>query len=61
MQIKIQLGKLEMSDSLPAILKTQQVENHLQVLTINLNPSWSNAGAVGCRVSTQSTEFFQHK
>jgi PIN domain nuclease of toxin-antitoxin system len=41
MQIKIQLGKLELSDSLPVILKTQQVENNLQVLTINLNHIWS--------------------
>jgi PIN domain nuclease of toxin-antitoxin system len=41
MQIKIQLGKLELSDSLPDILKTQQVENNLQVLTIDLNHIWS--------------------
>jgi PIN domain nuclease of toxin-antitoxin system len=41
MQIKIQLGKLELSDSLPDILKTQQVENNLQFLTINLNHIWS--------------------
>ena len=41
MQIKIQLGKLELSDALPDILKTQQVENNLQVLTINLNHIWS--------------------
>jgi PIN domain nuclease of toxin-antitoxin system len=41
MQIKIQLGKLELSDSLPDILKTQQVENNLQVLTIDINHIWS--------------------
>ena len=41
MQIKIQLGKLELSDSLPDILKTQQVENNLQVLTIDLKHIWS--------------------
>jgi PIN domain nuclease of toxin-antitoxin system len=41
MQIKIQLGKLELSDSLPDILKTQQVENNLQILTINLKHIWS--------------------
>lgn len=41
MQIKIQLGKLELSDSLPDILKTQQVENNLQVLAIDLNHIWS--------------------
>jgi PIN domain nuclease of toxin-antitoxin system len=40
-QIKIQLGKLELSDALPDILKTQQVENNLQVLTIDLNHIWS--------------------
>ena len=41
MQIKIQLGKLELSDSLHDILKTQQVENNLQVLAIDLNHIWS--------------------
>jgi PIN domain nuclease of toxin-antitoxin system len=41
MQIKIQLGKLELRDSLPDILKTQQVENNIQILTINLNHIWS--------------------
>jgi PIN domain nuclease of toxin-antitoxin system len=41
MQIKIQLGKLELNDSLPDILKTQQVENNIQILTINLNHIWS--------------------
>jgi PIN domain nuclease of toxin-antitoxin system len=41
MQIKIQLGKLELSDSLPDILKTQQVENNLQVLTIDITHIWS--------------------
>jgi PIN domain nuclease of toxin-antitoxin system len=40
-QIKIQLGKLELSDALPDILKTQQVENNLQVLTIDLNHIWA--------------------
>jgi PIN domain nuclease of toxin-antitoxin system len=34
MQIKIQLGKLHLSDSLPEILKTQQMENNLELLTI---------------------------
>ncbi len=32
MQIKIQLGKLQLSDSLPEIVKTQQVENNLERL-----------------------------
>jgi PIN domain nuclease of toxin-antitoxin system len=41
MQIKIQLGKLELSDALPDILKPQQVGNNLQVLTIDLNHIWS--------------------
>jgi PIN domain nuclease of toxin-antitoxin system len=41
MQIKIQLGKLELSDSLSDILKTQQVDNNLQVLTIDLKHIWS--------------------
>ncbi len=36
MQIKIQLGKLQLNDSLPEILKTQQVENNLELLTISL-------------------------
>jgi PIN domain nuclease of toxin-antitoxin system len=36
MQIKIQLGKLQLSDSLPEILKTQQIENNLELLTIAL-------------------------
>jgi PIN domain nuclease of toxin-antitoxin system len=36
MQIKIQLGKLQLSDSLPEILKTQQVENNLELLRISL-------------------------
>ena len=43
MQIKIQLGKLALNDSLPDILKTQQVDNNLQILTINLNHIWSLA------------------
>jgi PIN domain nuclease of toxin-antitoxin system len=41
MQIKIQLGKLELSDALPDILRTQQVDNNLQVLIINLNHIWA--------------------
>jgi PIN domain nuclease of toxin-antitoxin system len=41
MQIKIQLGKLELSDDLPDILRTQQVDNNLQILTINLDHIWS--------------------
>jgi PIN domain nuclease of toxin-antitoxin system len=41
MQIKIQLGKLELSDSLSDILKTQQIENNIQILTIKLNHIWS--------------------
>jgi PIN domain nuclease of toxin-antitoxin system len=41
MQIKIQLGKLQLTDALPDILRTQQVENNLQILTINLNHIWS--------------------
>jgi PIN domain nuclease of toxin-antitoxin system len=41
MQIKIQLGKLQLNDPLPNILRTQQVENNLQILTINLNHIWS--------------------
>jgi PIN domain nuclease of toxin-antitoxin system len=41
MQIKIQLGKLQLNDALPDILRTQQVDNNLQILTINLNHIWS--------------------
>jgi PIN domain nuclease of toxin-antitoxin system len=41
MQIKIQLGKLELSDALPDILSTQQIDNNLQVLTINLDHIWA--------------------
>jgi PIN domain nuclease of toxin-antitoxin system len=41
MQIKIQLGKLQLSDSLPEILKTQQVENNLELLTIALEHVWA--------------------
>jgi PIN domain nuclease of toxin-antitoxin system len=41
MQIKIQLGKLELSDALPDILRTQQVDNNLQILTINLSHIWA--------------------
>ncbi len=41
MQIKIQLGKLELSDDLPDILRTQQVDNNLQILTINIEHIWS--------------------
>ncbi|MCY7337214.1 MAG: type II toxin-antitoxin system VapC family toxin [Chamaesiphon sp.] len=36
MQIKIQLGKLQLQDSLQQILTTQQSENDLQILTIEL-------------------------
>lgn len=36
MQIKIQLGKLQLQDSLQQILATQQSENDLQILTIEL-------------------------
>jgi PIN domain nuclease of toxin-antitoxin system len=41
MQIKIQLGKLELSDALPDILRTQQVDNNLRILTINLDHIWA--------------------
>jgi PIN domain nuclease of toxin-antitoxin system len=41
MQIKIQLGKLELSDALPDILRTQQVDNNLQILPINLDHIWA--------------------
>jgi PIN domain nuclease of toxin-antitoxin system len=41
MQIKIQLGKLELSDALPDILRTQQVDNNLQILTIDLSHIWA--------------------
>jgi PIN domain nuclease of toxin-antitoxin system len=41
MQIKIQLGKLQLSDSLPEILKTQQVENNLELMTIALEHVWA--------------------
>jgi PIN domain nuclease of toxin-antitoxin system len=41
MQIKIQLGKLELRDALPDILRTQQVDNNLQILTINLSHIWA--------------------
>lgn len=41
MQIKIQLGKLQLSDALPDILRTQQVDNNLQILTINLSHIWA--------------------
>jgi PIN domain nuclease of toxin-antitoxin system len=41
MQIKIQLGKLQLNDALPDILRTQQVDNNLQILTINLSHIWS--------------------
>jgi PIN domain nuclease of toxin-antitoxin system len=40
MQIKIQLGKLQLQDSLPEILMTQQSENNLQILTIELSHIW---------------------
>jgi PIN domain nuclease of toxin-antitoxin system len=41
MQIKIQLGKLQLSDALPDILRTQQVDNNLQILNINLSHIWA--------------------
>ena len=41
MQIKIQIGKLALSDALADILKTQQVDNNLQILTINLSHIWA--------------------
>jgi PIN domain nuclease of toxin-antitoxin system len=41
MQIKIQLGKLQLNDPLPDILRTQQVDNNLQILTINLGHIWA--------------------
>ncbi|WP_295617461.1 type II toxin-antitoxin system VapC family toxin [Chamaesiphon sp. GL140_3_metabinner_50] len=41
LQIKIQLGKLQLSDALPDILRTQQVDNNLQILTINLSHIWA--------------------
>ena len=41
MQIKTQLGKLELSADLPNILRTQQVDNNLQILTINLDHIWA--------------------
>ena len=40
MQIKIQLGKLQLQDSLPEILTTQQSENDLQILAIELSHIW---------------------
>jgi PIN domain nuclease of toxin-antitoxin system len=41
MQIKIQLRKLQLSDALPEILRTQQIDNNLQILTINIDHIWS--------------------
>lgn len=41
MQIKIQLGKLALRDTLPDILKTQQLDNNLQILTINIDHIWA--------------------
>lgn len=41
MQIKIQLGKLQLSDALPDILRTQQIDNNLQILNINLSHIWA--------------------
>ncbi len=41
MQIKIQLGKLQLSDALPEIVRTQQVENNLELLTISLEHIWA--------------------
>lgn len=39
MQIKIQLGKLQLQDSLPEILTTQQSDNDLQILEIEIGHS----------------------
>jgi PIN domain nuclease of toxin-antitoxin system len=44
MQIKIQLGKLNLQDSLPKILMTQQSENNLQILPIQLEHIWALEG-----------------
>jgi PIN domain nuclease of toxin-antitoxin system len=41
MQIKIQLGKLQLSDSLPDILRTQQEENNLELLKIDIAHIWA--------------------
>ncbi|HTL90549.1 MAG TPA: type II toxin-antitoxin system VapC family toxin [Leptolyngbya sp.] len=43
MQIKIQLGKLQLQDPLPDILATQQSENNLQILPIHLDHIWALA------------------
>lgn len=40
MQIKIQLGKLQLQDSLPEILTTQQSDNDLQILMIEIGHIW---------------------
>jgi PIN domain nuclease of toxin-antitoxin system len=44
MQIKIQLGKLNLQDSLPEILMAQQSENNLQILPIQLDHIWALEG-----------------
>ncbi|MDJ0734427.1 MAG: type II toxin-antitoxin system VapC family toxin [Nostocaceae cyanobacterium] len=40
MQIKIQLGKLNLNLSLPSLIKNQQRVNALQLLVIELNHIW---------------------
>ncbi len=44
MQIKIQLGKLQLQDPLPEILMTQQAANNLQILPIHLDHIWALEG-----------------
>lgn len=44
MQIKIQLGKLQLQDPLPEILMTQQSVNNLQMLSIQLDQIWALEG-----------------
>jgi PIN domain nuclease of toxin-antitoxin system len=44
MQIKMQLGKLQLQDSLPEILMTQQSENGLQMFPISLEHIWALEG-----------------
>ncbi len=44
MQIKIQLGKLQLQNPLPEILTTQQSINGSQMLPIHLNHIWALEG-----------------
>ncbi len=44
MQIKIQLGKLQLQNPLPEILMTQQSVNGLQMLPIHLEHVWALEG-----------------